>query len=289
MSAVDGLGAAPARCRPGPLEMLAGQGVQGDLLHAPSVADTLTSAAELAFPPAGVSVPARASVISASAASCALSSSCSVHPNIRRRSRAGRVGGRAGKGGLGLRWRRRAGGGGTTFPATACPAGITTSFPSLVRTVKDPASACSRMPSTSVIGLLSAGPGRQRITTRLPTSARVSRTSSRYHMPVTCYQGRRPGLPGSRPGVHRRRPLVTECHPVGPTSRGAPNRHSRTVRCERQHTALTSSIPVRELAQLAWCGVGAGQVMAVTANRWVAWAVVGTADGVGGPVGAQGW
>jgi hypothetical protein len=29
------------------------------------------------------------------------------------------------------------------------------------------------MPSTSVIGLLSAGPGRQRITTRLPTSARV--------------------------------------------------------------------------------------------------------------------
>ena len=69
---------------------------------------------------------------------------------------------------------------------TACPAGITTSFPSLVRTVKDPASACSRMPSTSVIGLLSAGPGRQRITTRLPTSARVSRTSSRYHIPVTC-------------------------------------------------------------------------------------------------------
>ena len=32
------------------------------------------------IPPAGVSVPARASVISASAASCALSSSCSVHP-----------------------------------------------------------------------------------------------------------------------------------------------------------------------------------------------------------------
>jgi hypothetical protein len=43
------------------------------------------------------------------------------------------------------------------------------------------------------------------------------------------------------------------------------------------------------LAQLAWCGVGAGRVMAVTANRWVVWAVVGTADGVGGPVGAQGW
>jgi hypothetical protein len=161
-------------------------------------------------------------VISASAASCALGSSCSVHPNIRRRSRAGRVGGGAGKGGLGLGWRRRAGGGGTTFPATACPAGITTSFPSLVRTVKDPASACSRMPSTSVIGLLSAGPGRQRITTRLPTSARASRTSSRYHMPVTCYQGRRPGLPGIRAGVHRRRPLVTECHPIpGPTSRGS--------------------------------------------------------------------
>jgi hypothetical protein len=56
--------------------------------------------------------------------------------------------------------------------------------------------------------LLSAGPGRQRITTRLPTSARVSRTSSRYRMPVTCSRGRRPGLPGSRPGVHRRRPRL---------------------------------------------------------------------------------
>src|SRR6516162_8630139 len=73
MSAVDGLGAAPTRCRPGPLEMLAGQGVQGDLLHAPSVADTLTGAAEPACPPAVVSGPARTSVISAAAASWALS------------------------------------------------------------------------------------------------------------------------------------------------------------------------------------------------------------------------
>src|SRR6516164_5334530 len=73
MAAVDGLGAAPARCRPGPLEMLSGQGVQGDLLHALGVADTLTGAAELACPSAGVSGPAWASVISAAAASGALS------------------------------------------------------------------------------------------------------------------------------------------------------------------------------------------------------------------------
>src|SRR6266702_2461108 len=108
----------------------------------------------------------------------------------------------------GLGRRRRAGGGGTTFPARARPAGITTSFPSLVRTAKNPASACSRMPSTSVICLLSAGPGRQRITTRLPTSAQVSRTSSRYHMPVTCSRGRRLRLPGSRPGARRRSPCL---------------------------------------------------------------------------------
>ena len=62
-------------------------------------------------------------------------------------------------------------------------------------------------------------------------------------------------------------------------SRRSPNRDSRTV-CERQHTALIPSIPVRALA---------GQVMTVTANRWVAWPVVGTADGVGRPVDAQGW
>jgi hypothetical protein len=101
-------------------------------------------------------------------------------------ARQSRAGGGAGQGEPGLGWRRRAGRAGTTFPATARPAGITTSLPSLVRTVKDPASACSRMPSTSVICLLSAGPGRQRITTRWPTSVRVSRTSSRYRMPVTC-------------------------------------------------------------------------------------------------------
>src|SRR5207247_1594262 len=49
---------------------------------------------------------------------------------------AGRVGGGAGQAGPGLGRCRRAGGGGTTFPARARPAGITTSFPSLVRTAK---------------------------------------------------------------------------------------------------------------------------------------------------------
>src|SRR6266568_5482880 len=67
----------------------------------------------------------------------------------------------AGQGSLGPARRRRAGGGGITFPARARPAGITTSVPSRVRTVKDPAPACSRMPSTSVICLLSPGPGRR--------------------------------------------------------------------------------------------------------------------------------
>src|SRR6266704_4829757 len=100
----------------------------------------------------------------------------------------------------GLGRRRRAGGGGITFPARARPAGITTSVPSLVRTAKDPASACSRMPSTSVICSLSPGPGRQRITTRMPTSAGVSRTTSRYRMPVTYSQG---GGPGCRAAGHR--------------------------------------------------------------------------------------
>src|SRR5258708_39747812 len=60
--------------------------------------------------------------------------------------------------------------------------------------------------------------------------------------------------------------LQTQLGTIGATR--SPSRHSRTVRRERQHTALISSIPVRELAQLAWCGVGAGRVMAVTANRW---------------------
>ncbi len=106
----------------------------------------------------------------------------------------------AGQGGLGPARRRRAGGGGITFPARARPAGITTRFPSRVRTAKDPASACSRMPSTSVICSLSPGPGRQRITTRLPTSAGVSRTTSRYRMPVTYSQG---GGPGCRAAGHR--------------------------------------------------------------------------------------
>src|SRR6266542_4856496 len=111
-----------------------------------------------------------------------------------------RVCGGAGQGGLGPARRRRAGGGGTTFPARARPVGITTSVPSRVRTAKDPAPACSRMPSTSVICLLSPGPGRQRITTRLPTSAGVSRTTSRYRMPVTYSQG---GGPDCRAAGHR--------------------------------------------------------------------------------------
>lgn len=75
-------------------------------------------------------------------------------------------------------WVASAGSGGTTFPARARPAAIRTCFPFLARTAEDLASACSRMPSTSVICLLSAGPRRQRITTGLPASARVSRTSA---------------------------------------------------------------------------------------------------------------
>src|SRR2546430_17475784 len=39
------------------------------------------------------------------------------------------------------------------------------------------------MPRASVIGWLSAGPGRERIMTRLQTSALVRRACSRYHMP----------------------------------------------------------------------------------------------------------
>src|SRR5215813_10366574 len=45
---------------------------------------------------------------------------------------------------------------------------MTTSFPSRVRTANEVPSACSSMPSTSVICLLSGGPGRQRITDLYP-------------------------------------------------------------------------------------------------------------------------
>ena len=82
--------------------------------------------------------------------------------------------------GAGPARRRFCGAGGTTFPARARAAGITTSAPSEVRTAKEAESFSSRMPRTSAICSPSPGLGRrQRITTRWPTSAGVRRTSSR--------------------------------------------------------------------------------------------------------------
>ena len=82
--------------------------------------------------------------------------------------------------GAGPARRRFCGAGGTTFPARARAAGITTSAPSEVRTAKEAGSFSSRMPRTSAICSPSPGLGRrQRITTRWPTSAGVRRTSSR--------------------------------------------------------------------------------------------------------------
>jgi len=84
------------------------------------------------------------------------------------------------QGGAGPARRRFCGAGGTTFPARARAAGITTSAPSEVRTAKEAGSFSSRMPRTSAICSPSPGLGRrQRITTRWPTSAGVRRTSSR--------------------------------------------------------------------------------------------------------------
>jgi len=84
------------------------------------------------------------------------------------------------QGGAGPARRRFCGAGGTTFPARARAAGITTSAPSEVRTAKEAGSFASRMPRTSAICSPSPGLGRrQRITTRWPTSAGVRRTSSR--------------------------------------------------------------------------------------------------------------
>ena len=84
------------------------------------------------------------------------------------------------QGGVGPTRRRFCGAGGTTFPARARAAGITTSAPSEVRTAKEAGSFSSRMPRTSATCSPSPGLGRrQRITTRWPTSAGVRRTSSR--------------------------------------------------------------------------------------------------------------
>src|SRR6266496_3756877 len=82
--------------------------------------------------------------------------------------------------GAGPARRRFCGAGGTTFPARARAAGITTSAPSEVRTAKEAGSFSSRMPRTSAICSPSPGLGRrQRITTRWPTSAGVRRTPGR--------------------------------------------------------------------------------------------------------------
>lgn len=81
---------------------------------------------------------------------------------------------------------RRCGAGGTTFPASARARGITTSRPPDVRTVKEEASHSSSLPRMSAVCSLPSGAGRrQRITTRWPASAGVSRTSSRYRTLVT--------------------------------------------------------------------------------------------------------
>ena len=104
--------------------------------------------------------------------------------------------------GAGPALRRRAGGGGTTFPARASLAGTTTSFPSGVRTAKEPVSASSRMPSTSATASPSPDAGlRQRITTRWPISAGVSRTSSRYCTPTTSSRAGPVAAPGTVRGA----------------------------------------------------------------------------------------
>ena len=88
------------------------------------------------------------------------------------------------------------------MPASARPAGISTSSPPEVRTARDSASACSRRPRTSAIWSPSPGPGRrQRMTTRWPTSAGVSRTSARKRMPVTCLSAGPVAPPAGRTGL----------------------------------------------------------------------------------------
>lgn len=75
---------------------------------------------------------------------------------------------------------RRGGTGGTVFPASARPTGMTTESPDAVRTVNVSPSAASSTPSTSAISSPPPADGRrQRTTTRRPTSAGPSRTSSR--------------------------------------------------------------------------------------------------------------
>ena len=70
--------------------------------------------------------------------------------------------------------------GGTTFRASARVLGITTRYPAEVRAAKESASLSSRMPRTSAICSPPSGlRRRQRITTRWPASAGVSRASSR--------------------------------------------------------------------------------------------------------------
>jgi len=77
-----------------------------------------------------------------------------------------------------LAW--RLGAGGTVLPASASARGMTTSSPEATRTVKEPASAASRIPRTSATSSPPSRAGRRkRSTTRCPTSVAPSRTSSR--------------------------------------------------------------------------------------------------------------
>lgn len=97
------------------------------------------------------------------------------------------------------------------------PGGVTTHFPTRVRTTKNPGVRFLKVPSTSIICVPPAGPGRQRITTGLPISA----WASRYHMPVTRSQDEGRGLAGTRPVIHWRR---------APLTRGLPYYARRGVR-----------------------------------------------------------
>jgi hypothetical protein len=83
-------------------------------------------------------------------------------------------------------------------PARARPAGITTRFPSRVRTAKDPASACSRMPSTSVICCAVTRSWPPADHHPLADIGGVSRTTSRYRMPVHLLPGEAARAAGHR-------------------------------------------------------------------------------------------
>jgi hypothetical protein len=69
--------------------------------------------------------------------------------------------------------------GGTVLPASTRSCGIATSSPDALRTVKEASSAAVRTPRTSAISSPSPAGRRHRVTTRLPTSAALSRISKR--------------------------------------------------------------------------------------------------------------